>query len=75
MDSISYNPSIVQVHVGANTKFEGETICSIPDLLISIHTPDLDRVLETLWITECGFTQSKLQILSNTSLIVLLFVC
>lgn len=63
--TIGHNPSVVQVQVGANTEFDGKTIRGIPDLHISIHTPDLDRDPETFWITECGFTQPRKQIMKK----------
>jgi hypothetical protein len=59
IDSIGHDPSVIQVQVGANSKFGETTIYGISNLLISVHTPDLDRVPETIWIAECGFTQSK----------------
>ncbi|EGO21982.1 hypothetical protein SERLADRAFT_441205 [Serpula lacrymans var. lacrymans S7.9] len=59
IDSIGHDPFDVQVFVTPNTQFKGPTISGYPDLHVRIETPMTHSAPRTVWITECGFTQSR----------------
>ncbi|KIJ13306.1 hypothetical protein PAXINDRAFT_100770 [Paxillus involutus ATCC 200175] len=63
--SIPHDATVVQVHIGTNTELQGESICSTPDITVTIETPDLNRATETLWVVECGFTQTRQQMMKK----------
>lgn len=52
---------VVQPQLGANSEIDGKSIRCIPDILISLDVPTLDREIEPLWIVECAFTQTREQ--------------
>ncbi|KAF8835034.1 hypothetical protein BDN67DRAFT_1015914 [Paxillus ammoniavirescens] len=63
--SIPHNATVVQVHIRANTELQGEANLRIPDITVNIETPDLNRDTETLWVIECGFTQTRQQMIEK----------
>ena len=69
---------MVQLQAGVNTEFKEKTICTIHDLHINLHVPDLNIEPKMLWMVECilhKLGSRLLGSLSDMSWTVQLFVC